>query len=63
MNIIYNIIKGYLVLIALGVDTASLVKGLPYLSFCIFFGYKMEGFRCQNNSKNLDPSQKMDLDI
>ena len=63
VNIIYNIIKGYMVMIALGFDNASQVKGLPYLSFCILFGYEMEGFPCQNNGKNLDPSQKMDVDF
>ena len=31
---------------------------IPY-----FFGYKTESFSFQNNSKNLDPSYKMDLDL
>ena len=31
---------------------------LPY-----FFGYKTEFFSFQNNSKDLDPSYKMDLDL
>ena len=34
------------------------LKLLPY-----FFGYKTEFFSFQNNSKNLDPSYEMDLDL
>ena len=35
-----------------------MVSKLPY-----FFGYKKELFAFQNNSKNLDPSCKTDLDL
>ena len=28
-----------------------------------FFGYKTDTFSFQNNTKNLDPSSKMDLDL
>ena len=31
---------------------------IPY-----FFGYKTDCFSFQNNSKDLDPSYKMDLDL
>ena len=40
-------------------DVDDTVKGaLPY-----FFGYKTEFFSFQNNSKALDRSYKMDLDL
>ena len=32
-------------------------------TYRIFFGYKTEFFSFQNNSKDLDPSCKMDLDL
>ena len=39
-------------------DVFDEIWDLPY-----FFGYKTEFFSFQNNSKDLDPSYKTDLDL
>ena len=36
---------------------------LKHIRVLYFFGYKTEIFYFQNNSKNLDPPYKMDLDL
>ena len=36
---------------------------IEFFNIPYFFGYKTEFFPSKNNSKNLDPSFKMDLDL